>query len=66
MILQRKEPEGLMTRKRNEIPEEAAWRLEDMIENQETWERLYEEVSREADRYQEFKGTLGQVGTTAF
>ena len=60
MILQRKEPEGLMTRKRNEIPEEAAWRLEDMIENQETWERLYEEVSREADRYQEFKGTLGQ------
>lgn len=49
-----------MITRREEIPEEATWRLEDMVENKEAWEVLYEETAREAERYKEFRGTLGQ------
>ena len=32
-----------MIKKRDEIPAEATWKLEDMVENREAWEKLYEE-----------------------
>ena len=55
-----------MIKKRDEIPAEATWKLEDMVENREAWEKLYEEAVGETDRYQEFKGTLGRSGDRLF
>ena len=55
-----------MIKKRDEIPAEATWKLEDMVENREAWEKLYEEAVRETDRYQEFKGTLGRSADRLF
>ena len=55
-----------MIKKRDEIPAEATWKLEDMVENREAWEKLYEEAIRETDRYQEFKGTLGRSADRLF
>ena len=47
-------------KKRNEAVIETTWRLEDMIPDRETWERLFTEVSQEMTSYSRFKGRLGE------
>lgn len=47
-------------KKRNEAVIETTWRLEDMIPDRETWERLFTEVSQEMASYSRFKGRLGE------
>ena len=49
-----------MTKKRYEIPMEDTWKLEDMVADRETWEQLYKEAVKEAERYEEFKGKLAE------
>lgn len=47
-------------KKRSEMPVEATWKLEDMIESDEVWEELYAGTKEELKGYQAFKGHLGE------
>lgn len=47
-------------KKRSEAAIETTWRLEDMIPDRESWEKLFTEVSQEMASYSQFKGRLGE------
>lgn len=43
---------------RSDIPEEATWRLEDMVESDKAWEELYSRAREELQGYSSFRGHL--------
>lgn len=45
--------------KRNEVPEEDKWRLEDIFPTDEDWENAFKEVKEMIPKLNEFKGKLG-------
>lgn len=47
-------------KKRSEAAIETTWKLEDILEDDQAWEALYAEAKKELERYQEFKGHLGE------
>ena len=47
-------------KKRSEADSKYTWKLEDMVADRETWEQLYKEAVKEAERYEEFKGKLAE------
>ena len=49
-------------RKREEIPVEDTWKLEDMFASDEDWEKEYDILSSLADEVAAFAGTLSQSG----
>ena len=49
--------------KRCEVPVSDTWRLEDMYETNEAWEKTFTEVSRMADQIPSFRGKLGDRET---
>lgn len=52
--------------KRSEVQEEFTWRLEDMVENDGLWERLFEEASQEIKDYGLYKGKLAESADTLY
>ena len=48
-------------KKRGEAEISTTWRLEDMVPNNETWEKQLKEASGELEKYGEFKGQAGRV-----
>ncbi|NLA85620.1 MAG: oligoendopeptidase F family protein, partial [Clostridiales bacterium] len=46
--------------KRNEIPDELKWKLEDIYPSQEEWEKDYQWVKEALPKTEEVKGTLGR------
>ncbi|GFR39526.1 oligoendopeptidase F [Insulibacter thermoxylanivorax] len=44
--------------KRHEIPKEHQWRLEDLFENQEAWDKEYEEVKAKMQELAQYQGKL--------
>ena len=46
--------------KRNEVPQESKWRLEDIYPDQKTWERDYQWVKTRMPEAESVKGSLGQ------
>ena len=53
-------------KKRSEIPQEATWKLEDMIESDEAWESLYAKTKEALEGYQAFKGHLGESADAVY
>ncbi len=45
---------------RNEVQEDLTWRLEDIFESDEAWEKEYKEIKQLTEKADEFKGTLGE------
>ena len=50
--------------KREEIPEEYKWRLEDIFESDEAWEQAFKKAERLIERGASFKGKLGESAKT--
>lgn len=46
--------------KRREVLERDCWKLEDMLENDQAWEELYQKEKEEICRYAQFKGHMGE------
>lgn len=46
--------------KRREVLEKDCWKLEDMLENDQAWEELYQKEKEEICRYAQFKGHMGE------
>lgn len=53
-------------KKRSEADEQYTWKLEDMIPGEEAWEQLFDETSREIQRYSGFKGRLGDSAQSLY
>lgn len=53
-------------KKRSEAAIETTWRLEDMIPDRESWEKLFTEVSQEMASYSQFKGRLGESAESLY
>lgn len=53
-------------KKRSEVDEQYTWKLEDMIPTEEAWEKLFQETSREIQKYDMFKGKLGESARTLY
>ncbi|NMO95391.1 oligoendopeptidase F [Paenibacillus lemnae] len=49
--------------KRNEVPAEHKWKLEDMFENQKAWDSTYQEVHRLIKTAKDFQGKLDNAET---
>lgn len=47
-------------KKRNEIPDADTWRLEDMVESDETWETLFSRTRQEISGYGQLRGCAGR------
>jgi oligoendopeptidase F len=47
-------------KKRCEIEEKDTWKLEDMVENDQVWEVMFAEVTKELEKYGKFQGTLSE------
>ena len=47
-----------MGKNRNEVPENLKWRLEDIFETVDEWNKVYEEVSGKLD-FSKYEGKLG-------
>ena len=47
-------------KKRNEIPAADTWRLEDMVESDETWETLFSRTRQEISGYGQLRGCAGR------
>ena len=47
-------------KKRGEAEISTTWRLEDMVPNNETWEKQLKEASDQLETYGEFKGKLAE------
>ena len=47
-------------RKRSEAEISTTWKLEDMVPDNETWEKQLKEASGELEKYGEFKGKLAE------
>ena len=45
-------------KKREEIPVEFTWNMEDMFSDDREWETLYKETEAQLERYEEYKGHL--------
>ncbi|WAA08652.1 oligoendopeptidase F [Fervidibacillus albus] len=51
---------------RSEIPKEATWRLEDIFETDELWEKEFQEINDLLPKASEFQGTLGNSAEQLF
>ena len=47
-------------KKRNEIPAADTWRLEDMVESDETWETFFSRTRQEISGYGQLRGCAGR------
>ena len=45
-------------KKRGEAEISTTWKLEDMVPDNETWEKQLKEASKELEKYGDFKGKL--------
>ena len=46
--------------KRNEVPEELTWALEDIVKSRQEWEQDVQEAQALADEIASMRGTLGE------
>lgn len=53
-------------KRREEIPVEMTWNMEDMLPGDEAWEALYREAEGELSRYEAFKGRLAESADTLY
>ncbi|MBT9779148.1 oligoendopeptidase F [Clostridium sp. MCC353] len=53
-------------KKREEIPVEFTWKMEDMFSDDREWESLYKETEAQLERYEEFKGHLADSAKTLY
>ena len=51
-----------MAKERNQVPESRKWRVEDIFETQEAWEKAYADVSEKLD-FSAYEGKLGDADT---
>ena len=48
-------------KKRSEAEISTTWKLEDMVPDNETWEKQLKEASDQLETYGEFKGKIGRA-----
>lgn len=49
---------------RKDIPAEDKWKIEDLYENDEKWEREFEQLEKLTEEFKRFRGKAGENGRT--
>src|SRR5690625_6246486 len=52
--------------KRNELPEERTWRLEDIFESDDIWEKELKSLQEEIRQFEQYQGKLSESADTLY